>query len=270
MPQANAPAVDAQVDWGEADVVLAGQRTRVFLFGMRACWSGAAYWEAFPTLSHTAFLEGHVRAFAWFGGVFETIRYDNLGAAVKKVLRAHRREQTDRFVALRSHYLFESEFTTPGIQGAYEKGGIEGEVGRFRRRHFVPVPSVRRLGELNELLEACLEHDLGRRIDGRPDTVSAMLWTERGRLARLPLERFTAAEHTSVRVDAKSLVTVRQRRYSVPTRLVGLRVSVEIDAHTVRHVFVSAGSGDLTTYRDELVRVPSAGGDASLDRKSVV
>ena len=128
---------------------------------MRACWSGAAYWEAFPTLSQTAFLEGHVRAFAWFGGVFETIRYDNLGAAVKKVLRAHRREQTDRFVALRSHYLFESEFTTPGIQGAYEKGGIEGEVGRFRRRHFVPVPSVRRLGELNELLEACLEHDLG-------------------------------------------------------------------------------------------------------------
>jgi pimeloyl-ACP methyl ester carboxylesterase len=105
VPQAYVPAADAQVDWGEAQVVLAGQQTRVFLFGMRACWSGAAYWEAFPTLSQTAFLEGHARAFAWFGGVFETIRYDNLNAAVKKVLRGHRREQTDRFVALRSHYL---------------------------------------------------------------------------------------------------------------------------------------------------------------------
>ena len=233
VPQAYVPAADAQVDWGEASVVLAGQRTRVFLFGMRACWSGAAYWEAFPSLSQTAFLEGHVRAFEWFGGVFETIRYDNLNAAVKKVLRGHRREQTDRFVALRSHYLFESDFTTPGLAGAHEKGGIEGEVGRFRRRHFVPVPAVRRLGELNEELQACIEHDLSRRIDGRPDTVGAMLWTERGRLARLPVDEYTAAEHASVRVDAKSLVTVRQRRYSVPTRFVGLRVAAQIGAHTV-------------------------------------
>ena len=53
------------------------------------------------------------------------------------------------------------------------------------------------------------------------------------RLARLPVEPFVPAEHASVRVDAKSLVTVRQRRYSVPTRLVGLRVAAEIGAHTV-------------------------------------
>jgi len=271
VPQAYVPAADAQVDWGEAWVVLAGQRTRVFLFGMRACWSGAAYWEAFPTLSQTAFLEGHARAFEWFGGVFETIRYDNLNAAVKKVVRGHRREQTDRFIALRSHYLFESDFTTPGIAGAHEKGGIEGEVGRFRRRHFVPVPAVRRLGELNQELEACIEHDLARRIDGRPETVAAMLWTERGRLARLPVEPFTPAEHASVRVDQKSLVTVRQRRYSVPTRLVGLRVAAQIGAHTVtirhdgqivathdRAVERFATTALLDHYLDLLTRKPGA------------
>ena len=199
--------------------------------------SGAAYWEAFPAETQTAFLEGHVRAFEWFGGVFDTIRYDNLGSAVRRVLRGHRREQTDRFIALRSHYLFESEFTTPGIAGAHEKGGIEGEVGRFRRSHLVPVPEVRSLGELNQTIEACLEHDLKRTILGRPDTVGAMLWTERGRLGSLPAEPYTTAEHTSCRVNAKSLVTVRQRHYSVPTRLVGLRVSAEVGAHvvTIRH-----------------------------------
>ncbi len=271
VPQAYVPAADAQVDWGEARVLLAGQHTRVFLFGMRACWSGAAYGEVFPTLSQTAFLEGHARAFEWFGGVFETIRYDNLNAAVKKVLRGHRREQTDRFVALRSHYLFDSDFTTPGIAGAHEKGGIEGEVGRFRRRHFVPVPTVRRLGELNQELEACIEHDLGRRIDGRPETVGAMLWTERGRLARLPVEPFVPAEHASVRVDAKSLVTVRQRRYSVPTRLVGLRVAAQIGAHTVtlrhdgrivathdRAVERFATTAQLDHYLELLARKPGA------------
>lgn len=271
VPQAYMPAADAQVDWGEADVVLAGQRTRLFLFGMRACWSGAAYWEAFPSLSQTAFLEGHVRAFEWFGGVFETIRYDNLNAAVKKVLRGHRREQTDRFIALRSHYLFDSDFTTAGLVGAHEKGGIEGEVGRFRRRHFVPVPTVRSLGVLNEQLEACLEVDLKRRIDGRPETVSAMLWTERGRLARLPGEPYSAAEEALVRVDQKSLVTVRQSRYSVPTRLVGLRVAVELGAHTitVRHDGQVVARHDrarerfsttavIDHYLDLLVRKPGA------------
>ena len=58
---------------------------------------------------------------------------------------------------MRSHYLFESEFTTPGIKGAHEKGGIEGEVGRFRRKHLVPVPQVESIGELNRLILAGCE-----------------------------------------------------------------------------------------------------------------
>ena len=81
---------------------------------------------ASPVETQQAFLEGHVLAFAWFGGVFSEVRYDNLGSAVKKVLRGRRRVETDRFIAMRSHYLFESLFTTPGIEGAHEKGGVEG------------------------------------------------------------------------------------------------------------------------------------------------
>ncbi len=271
VPQAYLPALDAQVDWGEAEVVLAGRQVRVFLFGMRACWSGAAYWEAFTAQTQTAFLEGHVRAFEWFGGVFEAIRYDNLTAAVKKVLRGHRREQTDRFVALRSHFLFESEFTTPGIEGAHEKGGIEGEVGRFRRRHLVPVPELRCLGELNEYLLSCLEVDLQRTIEGRTETVAEMLWTERGRLRAEPVEPFVSAEQASVQVDQKSLVTVRRSRYSVPTRLVGLRVAAEIGAQTItlrhagevvaRHERASVPfttTASLDHYLDLLARKPGA------------
>jgi hypothetical protein len=76
--------------------------------------------------------------------VFAEVRYDNLGSAVKKVLRGRRRVETDRLIALRSHYLFDSIFTTSGIEGAHRKGGVGGEVGRFRRSHLVPVPSVGR------------------------------------------------------------------------------------------------------------------------------
>ncbi len=133
-----------------------------------------------------AFLEMHVEAFEWFGGVFAEIRFDNLTSAVKKVLRGRRRIETDRFVALRSHYLFESQFATPGIRGAHEKGGIEGEVGRHRRNHLVPVPTVATLAELNTDLLAGCERDLGRRIDGRPVTIGEAWAVERPLLRVLP------------------------------------------------------------------------------------
>jgi hypothetical protein len=134
---------------------------------------------------------------------------------------------------MRSHYLFESLFTTPGIEGAHEKGGVEGEVGRFRRNHLVPVPSVGSIGELNRLLLDACERDLGRRIVGRPVTVAEQLTVERPLLRALPT-RFDATETTTVRVDAKALVMVRQNRYSVPVALAGLRVSVVVGATEIR------------------------------------
>ena len=218
VPQVHAPARTAEVDWGEADVDLAGARTRVHLFHMRSCFSGAAFTMASPVETQQAFLEGHALAFGWFGGVFAEVRYDNLGSAVKKVLRGRRRVETDRFIALRSHYLFDSLFTTPGIEGAHEKGGIEGEVGRFRRNHLVPVPSVGSIGQLNQLLIDACESDLGRRIAGRAASVAEQLAAERPLLRALPAP-FDATEATVVRVDAKALITVRQNRYSVPVAL---------------------------------------------------
>ena len=138
-----------------------GPATRVHLFFMRSCFSGAAFSMASPVETQQAFLEGHALAFEWFGGVFGEVRYDNLGSAVKKVLSGRRRVETDRFVAMRSHYLFDSIFTTPGIEGAHEKGGVEGEVGRLRRNHLVPVPAVGSIAQLNRLLVDACEQDLG-------------------------------------------------------------------------------------------------------------
>jgi transposase len=233
VPQVHAPGVGAEVDWGEAQVVFAGALMTVHLFLMRASFSGAAFCQASLVETQQAFLECHVQAFEWFGGVFAEIRFDNLTSAVKQVLKGRRRVETDRFIALRSHYLFESQFTTPGIAGAHEKGGIEGEVGRFRRNHLVPVPAVGDLAALNALLLAGCEADLRRRIVGREMTVGEAWAAERPLLRRLPDEPFDASETAAPRVDAKSLVTVRQNRYSVPVALAGLRVSARIGAREI-------------------------------------
>ncbi len=237
VPQVHAPGREAEVDWGEAVIELAGVATAVHLFVMRASFSGAAFCQASLVETQQAFLELHVQAFEWFGGVFEEIRFDDLTSAVKKVLKGRRRIESDRFVALRSHYLFASQFTTPGIEGAHEKGGVEGEVGRHRRNHLVPVPQVADLAELNAMLLAGCEADLGRRIDGRAETVGEAWATERPLLLALPAESFDSAEAAAPRVDQKSLVTIRQNRYSVPVALAGLKVSARIGAReiTINH-----------------------------------
>jgi transposase len=233
IPQVHAPGAEAEVDWGEARVRIAGEGVDLYIFFMRASYSGAGFPMAFERQTQQAFFEGHVEAFAFFGGSFATVRYDNLTAAVKKVLRGRRRLEQERFIALRSYYLYESSFTRPGKEGAHEKGGVEGEVGRFRRRHLVPVPEVSSLEELNRRLEGAARADLSRTITGRAHTVGEALAEERPALRGLPREPFDAAEHLRPRVDSKSLVTVKQNRYSVPVALAGLRVAARVGAREI-------------------------------------
>lgn len=231
--QVHDPGVTAEVDWGEATVSVAGVLSVLGLFLMRSCFSGACFVMAFETQCQQAFFEGHVHALDWFSGVFATIRYDNLAAAAKKTMKGRNRVENERFVALRSHYLYESWFTLVGLEGAHEKGGVEGEVGRFRRNHLVPVPEVADLAELNDRLLACCIRDLDRTITGRSETVGARLSREIDTLRPLPCSPFPTWEQSTHRVNQKSMITVRRNHYSVPVRLVGVKVAARVGAREI-------------------------------------
>ena len=152
--------------------MLRGVKTKTFLFTLRLSYSGKAVHRAFATQGQEAFLEGHVHAFDRLGGVpVDKIRYDNLKAAVSRVLFGRNRVESDRWVAFRSHYGFDAFYCQPGVDGAHEKGGVEGEGGRFRRNHCVPMPEVDSIAELNELLAAADAKDEHRRIGNRAQTV---------------------------------------------------------------------------------------------------
>jgi hypothetical protein len=160
-----------------------------------------------------AFLEAHELAFAYFRGVFHKLRYDNLSAAVKKILRGYRREQTARFVAFRSQWRFAAEFCTPAQ--AHEKGGIEGEAGYFRRNHWVPVPQAEDLEALNRQLFAACQQDEHRVIAGREQNVSAALRVEREQVLPLAVEGFDLAfpdgQRLRLRQDTDQLLLERRR-----------------------------------------------------------
>jgi transposase len=231
--QAHAPGAEAEVDFGEFHAVIAGVLAKLWMFVMRLSCSGRAFHVAFATQAQEAFLEGHVLALEYFGAVPDRVRYDNLGPAVVRVLRGRDRAESERFIALRSHYGFDSFFCTPGKEGAHEKGGVEGEIGRFRRRHLVPVPAVASLAALNQLIAAGDMVDDGRVITGRPVTIAAAFAAEQPAMAPLPAEPFDPARLLQARVDARARVCVRQNYYSVPARYAARRLPVRLSATAV-------------------------------------
>jgi len=233
VPQSHAPGAEAEVDFGEFHAMIAGVLLKLWLFVMRLSCSGRAFHVAFATQAQEAFLEGHVLALEYFGAVPGRVRYDNLGPAVVRVLRGRDRAESERFIALRSHYGFDSFFCIPGKGGAHEKGGVEGEIGRFRRRHLVPVPAVASLAALNQLIAAGDLVDDGRVITGRLVTIAAAFADEQPAMLALPAEPFDPARLLQARVDARARVCVRQNYYSVPASYAGRRLPVRLSATAI-------------------------------------
>jgi transposase len=221
---------EAQVDWYEAWAVLSGERVKLQVFEMRLMASGGAYHRAYLHATQQAFLEAHQFAFAYFGGVCRTLRYDNLKSAVKKILRGYQREETSRFIAFRSHWRFQSEFCNPSRGN--EKGGVEGEGGYFRRNHWVPLPEAGDLAELNIYLERCCRQDQNRILSGHSESVGAAMLIERSHLLPLAAEPFDLAEISFPSVDGLRCVRVRTNRYSAPLRP-GTKVEARLHADSV-------------------------------------
>ncbi len=210
------PGQDAQVDWGEAQVILDGVQQKVYVFVMHLSYSRRTFVMAFPASKQEAFFYGHVRAFEHFGGVPHRLSYDNLSSAVKPLIEGHVREEQRTFVAFRSHYLFASHFCTPA-QG-HEKGGVEGSVGFSRRNFLVPMPRVASFEELNRhLLAACQRDDV--RVVHRQSVSIGQAWQqEQPYLRPLPSRPFECCVTRHVHLNGYSQVTYETNRYWVPTQ----------------------------------------------------
>ena len=227
IPQSYGFGEEGQVDWFEAWADFAGDRQKVYLFCMRSMASGAAFHRAYLHATQQAFLEAHELAFSYFGGVFRRLRYDNLKAAVRRILKGSQREETIRFIAFRSHWGFAAEFCTPGE--GHEKGGVEGEGGYFRRNHLVPVPQVSDLAELNAILLKACQEDEQRTVGSRTETSGVLLLREREHLLPIVPEGFDLAEVSFTKVNSKGCVPVRTNHYSAPLRP-GMQVEVKLQS----------------------------------------
>src|SRR5512135_616331 len=226
---------EAQVDFGQAEVILDGQAAQVALFVMTLPYADALFVCAFPRECTEAFLEGHVRAFAFFGGVPRRISYDNSRIVVARITGGRERQVTDEFLRPKSHHLFESHFCL--VRRPNEKGHVETLIGYARRNFLVPVPAVQDgLEGLNARLEADCRADLSRRLRGKPATKAELLTEEHAALLPLPGEAFVAARVEPTSADSLSLVRFDTNDYSVPTQFAHHRVTAIGTVDTVRIV----------------------------------
>jgi len=243
IPLTHAPGT-AQADFGEALVTIAGVECQAHYFAMDLPQSDDCFVEAFPAETTEAFLEAHVGAFAYFGGVPTCILYDNTKLAVARILGDGTRQKTRAFSELPSHYRFAEKFGRP--TKGHDQGNVEGLVGYARRNFLVPVPRFDSWQALNAyLLEQCRQHR-EQRVRGEQETIGERFARDRAAFLPLPVSEFEACEKRVARVSSMSLVRLRTNDYSVPTEYGHRDVLVKGYVH---EVVIVCGSQVIARHR---------------------
>ena len=230
VPLTYRPGDLAEVDFFEVLIDLDGTRRKAWLFLMRLMYSGRDFAWIYERQDQVSFLDGHVRAFAHFGGVPGRLAYDNLKAAVVRILAGGARTLTPRFAALASHYLFEPCFCRPGE--GHDKGGVESRGKAVRRQALTPIPSAPTLEAINQALLARMDARLALGRDGAGETIGARFAIEAPVFRALPAA-FVAEATTFVTVAPRALVRLEGAWYSVPCRWAGLDLVARVGATTI-------------------------------------
>ena len=267
IPLVHRPGDEAQVDFFEVTVELSGQRKKCWMFLMRLMYSGRDFVWLYEHCDQVSFLDGHVRAFAKFGGVPARCIYDNLSAAVKRVVQPGR-ELTARFCALVSHYLFEPCFARVGT--GHDKGGVEGRGKGIRLQHLVPVPRGEDLSAICAELTRSVDVQAGRKRDIQGRTVLDKFAEEQRLFRPLPARPFEPRQVQVVCPNRKALVRLKGADYSLPAHWNLLDVTAYVGPVDIRFVCrdevvhrprVAAKDKHIqyTDYLSELSRKPQAG-----------
>ncbi len=226
------PGQVLQLDWAEMPTrpTLAGRERRVYALVASLPYSGAQ--TAFFSFEMTieAFLEGHVRAFEWLGGVPRECVYDNLRAAVAR-RDGDQVVWNPRFLHLRGHYGFHATACTP--ETPREKGAVEAGV-RYLKTGFWPARRFADLGELDEQYADWRDRvaNVRTHASGR-FPVAERLGEERAALRALPPARFDWSGARSTRVPLDGYLRHGRCFYRAPGRLVHERVELRFDRDQV-------------------------------------
>jgi transposase len=208
------PPGHAQADFGEATVFIGGVEQTAHFFAFDLPQSDACFVRAYPAATAEAWVDGHVHAFAFFGGVPQSVLYDNDRCLVARILPDGARKRATLFSGFLSHYLIRDRYGRPGKGN--DKGAVEGLVGWARRTFMVPLPRFATWEDFNAWLEEQCRRRQAQILRGHAETIGARLTRDLEAMADLPAAPFDACDQATGRVSSQALVRYKTNDYSVP------------------------------------------------------
>jgi transposase len=266
IPLVYRPGDEGQFDFFDVTVEDHDQFRHVWKLLLHLPYCGRDYLNFYDSCDQLAFLDGHVRAAVFFGGLPRRIAYDNLSAAVKRKVGLEP-QLTDRFQALVSHYLFEPCFTRRGE--GHDKGSVESRGKGIRLQHLTPVPRGNSLAEISAAVLREVDDAWRERV--REDGHRCWdLWLEECRkLIALPAWPFDARRVVMAQVSSKATVEIDGATYSLPSRWARLDAKAYVGVDDIR--LVCCGETEVVArqrrgekciqyrhYLPELARKPQA------------
>jgi len=147
------PAGTAQVDFGQAEAIIAGIRQVLHIFVVTFPFSNMRLVQAYRGETAECVCHGLRTVFELIGAAPRHLVFDNATGIGRRV--GPKVVESKLFSAFKLHYRSESRYCNP--YSGHEKGNVENAVGFLRRNLMVPEPEAATLQGLNEvLMSRCL------------------------------------------------------------------------------------------------------------------
>lgn len=237
---------EAQVDFGQADIIEQGETVRVHALVLTFPFSNAGYLQLFRGENAECVVHGLVDLFQHLGGAPRRLVFDNASGVGRRM--GNRVRMTEVFARFQAHYGVETTFCNP--YAGHEKGSVENKVGYFRRNVLVPIPDVPDLFAFNVDLLTRSEQHWTRRHYKKGLPVVTLFAEDRAALRALPPQAFAPYRYTQVRTDRQGRFCLEgQHWYSSAPEYADQPLIVRVGAHTVEPL---AADGRLLTRHDRV------------------
>lgn len=218
------PGKQAQVDWGEFQVLLPdGTLKKIYAFIMILGYSRNYYLEFTENSKFDTLISCHERAFSYFGGLPESILYDNMKTVVANSHKTGDDKWNPRFLRFAEHHDF-----TPVRHRPYmprSKGKVERGVKYVRGNFWPRIKEFKDLMELNEQAKIWLDTTCNLRLHKTTRKIPAEVLKEENLRPKNP-SPFLSTDLVSRKVMNDCSISYESNFYSVPFRFVGNRVGV--------------------------------------------
>ena len=251
-PQQWEPGLAMQLDWtcaNELAITLCGLPYEHLLCHTVLPYSNWQWATRCQSESLLSLRQGLQTALHRLGKTPGQLRVDNTSAATHRIGAGACREFNAEFVSVCEHYGLEPK--TIGIGRPNENGDVESANGHLKRRlrqHLLLRGSRDFSSEAQ--YDQFLERTLERANAGRADKVAEELAVMR----TLPPTRLAEYDEVSCTVSSCSTIRVKKVGYSVPARLIGAPLKVEVYEQELR----------LYSGRQWLLSLPRARGDRGM------